>query len=111
MGEMRLYRRPFAIENAVYAGVAQSAVAGDLMLPQHPVQFRTQSFDGSPALPIEEMGSEFNGYAIQLLEGMGQEQQLALSVQRAALHALSIPRGADHKLHSSPSFKASTRLS
>jgi len=95
MREMGLNRRPLAIENAVHAGVAQGAVAGDLVLAQHPVQFRAQPFDGGATLLIEEVGSEFHRNAIQLLERMGQQQQLALGVQGTALHAFSIPGGTD----------------
>jgi hypothetical protein len=75
MCEMGPNRRPLTIENAVDAGVAQSAVACDLVLPQYPVQFRAQAFDGSTALHIEEVGSEFHGNAIQPFERMGQQQQ------------------------------------
>src|SRR5277367_2844250 len=95
MREMRLDRRPLAIEDAVDAGVAQRAVGRELVLPQDPVQFRAQSFDGGTALLIEEMRAEFDRDAIQYIERMGQEQQLALGIQRTALHALSIPGGAD----------------
>src|SRR5580698_10906209 len=95
MGEMRLNGGPLAIQDAVHAGVAQSAVAGNLMLPQYPVQFCTQPQDGGPALLVEEVGAEFHGDAAQLLEGICQKQQLALRVHGAALHLLSIPRRAD----------------
>src|SRR6202021_2778703 len=54
-----------------------------------------QSFNGRAALLIEEVGAELHCNAIQLLERMAQQQQLALGVQRAALYALSIPSGAD----------------
>src|ERR1700722_10550084 len=57
--EMRLDRRPLAIQDAVHAGVAQSAVGGNLMLAQYPIQFRAEPQDGSPALLIEETGSKF----------------------------------------------------
>src|ERR1700722_20523452 len=91
MSEMCLYRRPLAIENAVDAGIAQRTVGCELMLPQDPIQFRAQSLDGRAALLVEEMRAEFHCDAIQLLECVGQEQQLALGVQGAALHALPIP--------------------
>ncbi len=81
MSEMGLNRRPLAIKNAVHAGVAQSAVACDLVLPQYPIQFRAQSFNGGTALHIKEMGSEFHRDAIQVFERMSQQQQLALGVQ------------------------------
>src|SRR5580692_3537574 len=74
MGQMSLHRRPLAIQNAVGAGVAQGAVPRDLMLPQYPVQFCAQSFDGGAALLIEEVCAEFHGDAIQPLEGVSQEQ-------------------------------------
>src|SRR5271165_1002956 len=75
MREMRLDRRPLAIEDAVDAGVAQRAVGRDLMLPQYAVHSCPQSLDGGAALLIEEVGAEFNRDAIQRFERMGQEQQ------------------------------------
>ena len=74
MRKMRLHRRPFAIDDAVYAGIAQRPVCGDLMLPQYAVQFRAQPLDAGAALPIEEMGAKLHRNKKQLLEGMGQEQ-------------------------------------
>ena len=41
------------------------------------------------------MRAEFHSDAIQRFEGVCQQQQLALSVQRGALHALAIPGGPD----------------
>src|SRR6266404_955054 len=93
--EMGLNGRPLAIENAVDAGVAQGAVARELVLAQYPIQFRAQTFDGGTALHVEEVGSEFHCDAIQPFERMGQQQQFALGVQGSALYALSIPCGAD----------------
>jgi hypothetical protein len=95
MSEMRLNRGPLTIENAVHASVAQDAVARDLMLSQYPIQFRTQALDGNATLLVEKVGSEFHRDATYLFERMGQKQQLAFGVQRAALHALSIPSRAD----------------
>src|SRR3984957_5335050 len=93
--EMGLHRRPLAVENAVYAGVAQRAIARDLVLPQYPVQSCAQAFDGGAALLIEKVSAKFHGDAVELLERVAQEQQLALGVERAALHALAIPCRAD----------------
>jgi len=95
MSEVGLDRGPFAVEHAVDAGVAQRAVGLHQVLAQYPVQFGAQPLDGSTALAIEEMGTEFHCDAVELLEGVSQKQQLALGVQGAALHALSIPGGAD----------------
>ena len=90
MNEMGLNRGPLAIENAVHTGVAQGAVGSDLVLAQYPVQSRAQSFNGSTALHIEIVGSKFHGNATQPFKRMSQQQQLALGVQGAALHALII---------------------
>ena len=95
MSEMRLNRRPLTIDDAVNAGVAQSAVSGLLVLSKNTVQFRTQSFNSRTTLPIEEMGTKFHRDASPLLKGMSQKQQLALGVQSTSLHAPSIPGSAD----------------
>jgi hypothetical protein len=95
MGEMRFDGRPFAIENAIYTGIAQGAIADDLMLPEYPVQFRPQSLDGGTTLTIEEVGSEFHRNAFQPFECMAEHQQLALGIESGALDPLSIPGGAD----------------
>jgi hypothetical protein len=41
------------------------------------------------------MGAEFDRDAIEFIEGVGQQQQFALGIERAALHPLGIPGRAD----------------
>ena len=65
------------------------------MVAQNAVLLGAEPLDAAPALVIEEMRAEFDRDAVELLEGMGQQQQFALGVERAALHALGIPGRAD----------------
>src|SRR5271167_1539587 len=90
VSQMRPHRRPFGSDDAVDHGVAQRAVGRDLMAAQNTVELGPQPLDAAPALVIEKMGAEFDRDAIELVEGMRQQQQFALRVERAALHAFGI---------------------
>src|SRR5258708_3978518 len=81
--EMRLHRRPFAGDNAEHHGIAQRAVRRDRVVAQNAVLLGTQTFDTAAALLIEEMRAELDRNAIELLEGMRQQQQFALRVDGA----------------------------
>src|SRR5919204_6304636 len=78
IGEMGLHRRPFAGDDAVNHGVAQRAVRRNLVASQDTVLLGAQTLDAAPALVIEEMRAELYRNAVQLLEGMRQQQQFAL---------------------------------
>src|SRR5262249_27942764 len=95
IGQVRFYRRPFAGDDAVDAGIPQRAVQGALVAAQEAVKLGSQALDAAPARMIEEMGAEFDGDAIKLLESVREEQELALRVDRGALSALAIPSRAD----------------
>jgi len=92
---MPLHRGPLADNDAVNAGVAQGAVGSPLVIAQHPIQLGAQPFNGAPAPVVKEMGAKLYRYAIQRFEGMGEQHQFALGVDRGPLHALSIPGAAD----------------
>src|SRR5690606_39230265 len=65
------------------------------MTAQNAVELGPQALDGAPALLIEEMCAELHCQAVQLLEGVGEQQQLRFRIQRRALHAARIPCRAD----------------
>src|SRR5262245_57092515 len=92
---MRLHRRPFAGDDAVDAGVAQRAVATDMMVAQDAVELGAEALDGPAALHIEIVRAEFDRDAAQRLEGVVEQQQLALTIERGALQAAGIPCRAD----------------
>src|ERR1700691_3196340 len=87
--------RPLGVDDAVNAGVPECAVDAALVLPQYSVELRAQALDGFPAWPVEEVGAELHRDAGERGEGVAEQQQLALRIQRAALHALAVPGRAD----------------
>src|SRR5690349_2079154 len=95
IGEMRLHRRPFTGDDAVNHGVAQRSVWRDLVAAQNTVLLGAEALNAAPALVIEEVRAELYRNAIQLLEGVRQQQQFALCIERAALHAPGVPGRAD----------------
>ncbi len=92
---MRLHRRPFAGDDAVDHGIAQRTVGRKLMAAQDAVELGTQPLDAAPALMIEKMRAEFYRNAIEFFERMVEQQQFALGIERAALHARGVPGRTD----------------
>src|ERR1700738_4005243 len=82
-----LHRRPFDGDDAVDHRVAQRAIRRDLMIAQDAVELGPQPLDAAPALVVEKMRTEFYRDAIELFKGMREQQQFALGIERAALHA------------------------
>src|SRR5215468_7256998 len=95
IGQVRFYRRPFAGDDAVDAGIPQCAVLSALVAAQDAVEFGSQALDAAPARVIEEVRAEFDGDAIKLLESVREQEELALRVDFGALSALAIPSRAD----------------
>src|SRR3954471_3257424 len=89
--QMRSHGRPFGSGDAVDHGVAQRAVRRDLVAAQDPVLLGAEALDGAAALMVEEMRAEFDRDAIQRLESMPEQQQLALRVEGPALRTLAVP--------------------
>ena len=79
---MRLHRRPFGGGDAVDHGVAQRAVRRDLVAAQNAVLLGAEALDGAATLVVEEVRAEFDRDAVQRLEGVPEQQQLALRVER-----------------------------
>src|SRR6202158_3188743 len=90
VAQVPLHRRPFAVDDAEDHGVALRAVGRHLMIAHHPVLLRAQPLDRGARGVIEPVGAKLDRDALQLLERMGQEHELALGVDRAALHTLGI---------------------
>src|SRR6266700_3733260 len=95
MHQVPLHRRPLALDDAEHDRVAVAAVGRDLMIAQHPVLLGAQSRNRFARGVIEPMGAELDRDAVQRLESVGEQQYLALGVDRGALDALRIPRVAD----------------
>src|SRR3974390_2636751 len=91
IAQMRLHRRPFGRDDAVDHGVAQRSVRCNLVAAQNAVLLGSEPLNTATALVIEEMGAELDRNAIELLESVRKQQQLALGIERAALYALGIP--------------------
>ena len=65
MIEMGLHRGPLGGNDAVDAGIAQSAIGCELMAAQDSVEFCAQPFDSAPAGMVEEMSAKLDGDALQ----------------------------------------------
>jgi hypothetical protein len=61
------------------------------VVAQHPVALRTEPLDRPLRRVIEPAGAELDRDAAQALEGVPEEQQLALGVGTGALRALRVP--------------------
>lgn len=93
--QVLFHRRPFARDDAVHARIAQRAIGKASMVTQNAVELGPETLDCAPALMIEEVSAKLDGDALEMFECMLQEHQLALGIERSALHGLAIPRGAD----------------
>ena len=65
------------------------------MVAQDPVLLGAEALDAAAALVIEEVRPELDRDAIEFLEGVRQQQQFALRIDRAALHTPGVPGRAD----------------
>jgi hypothetical protein len=67
--------------------VSRNVPFGAIWCFSNTVLLGAQALDTAPALVIEEMRTELDRDAIELLEGVRQQQQFALRIERAALRA------------------------
>ena len=92
-------RRPLAFDDAIDTGIAVTALCGgvpiELMTAQHTVEFGSQPLDSGSTLSVEKVGAKFDRDAAKGIERIRHEEQLALRIDRAALHGLAIPSRAD----------------
>src|SRR5215470_28886 len=93
--EMLSDRRPFALDDAEHDRVAIAAIGRYLVIAQDRVLLRAQPQDRLAGRVIEPVRAELHRDAFELFERVREEQQLALGVEGAALHALRVPRVAD----------------
>ncbi len=93
--KMPLHHRPLAHDDAVNACIANGPIWQDLIVSQYSVQLCSQPLDGSSARVIEEVSAQLHADAIQRFKCMSEQKQLALCVERGALHAFAIPCAAD----------------
>ena len=61
------------------------------MLAQDAVELGPHPFDGTAALLVENVGPELDREAVERVEGMRQQKQLGLGVNRRSLDAARIP--------------------
>ena len=62
------------------------------MVAQHAVELCSEAFDRGSALVIEGVGPELDCDAVERLECVREQHELALGIQRRALDALTVPR-------------------
>lgn len=82
---MHLHRRPFRRGDAVHHGVANRTVRPDHVAAQHTLAHGAQALDRALRAQVQVVGLELDAQCSQVLEGMAQEEQLALGVHGRAL--------------------------
>src|ERR1051326_2922045 len=92
---MCLHRGPLGSDDAIDTAIADVSVWQDLVVAQNSVKLCAQALNGAPAAMVEEMCAQLHADAIQGLKGVCEQKQLALCVERRALHALAVPGAAD----------------
>src|SRR5262245_27418456 len=92
---MLLYAGPFAPKHAVHLRVADAAVAPRPVVADDAVLLRAERLDRLLRAEIEVVRAQAHHLAIEALEGIGKQQQLARRVDVAALAALRVPGPAD----------------
>src|SRR5688572_19505650 len=89
--QVALHVRPFGGEHAVHHGVADRAVAPRPVVADHAVLLRAQRLDGALRAEIEVVGAQANDLAVQFLESVLEEQELAGAVHVRTLAARRVP--------------------
>src|SRR6185437_12274874 len=93
--EMAPHVRPLLRQDAVEYAVPHRAVATKLMPPDHTILVRPQSFDGALRREVEAVGPQRHHAAVQIVECVREQEQLARAVDVAALPARGVPGVAD----------------
>jgi hypothetical protein len=65
------------------------------VVAQDAVELGAEAFDGAAALGVQVMGAEFDADAVDVLEGMSEEEVFALGVEAGALDGCRVPGRAD----------------
>src|SRR5437867_8674672 len=89
--EMPLHRRPFAVDDAEYDGVALRAVGHELMVAQDGVLLGAQPRDRLAGRMVEPVRAKLNRDTCELFECVREQHQLAFGVDRGALRAPGLP--------------------
>src|SRR5437773_9948732 len=92
---MPLHRGPLGCDDRENYCIAKGSVAIQLMTAQNTILLCAQAFDGAAARMVEEASAKLHRYARERIEGMGEQHQLALSIDLCALRGLCIPRRAN----------------
>src|SRR5262245_45778032 len=87
--------RPLMREQAVDDRVAHAAVPALSVMTDHAILLRTEPFDRSLRSKVEVVRPETDDAALQDIERMLEQQQLARGVDVSALQRLRVPRVAD----------------
>src|SRR5262245_41518911 len=93
--QVGLHGGPLARDDAVDVSVAQCSVRGDLVVSQDAVELCAKALNSPAALMVEGVRAEFDRDAVERLECMRQQEELALGVESRALDALAVPGRAD----------------
>src|SRR3954447_1843407 len=91
----RLHLRPLLVQDAVEHRVADGAVRADLVFAEHPFAPGAELLDGPLALQVVAIGRELDPQGAQVLEGVPQQQELALRIDAGPLEGLGDPGAAD----------------
>ena len=62
---------------------------------ENAVEFGAKALDSTAALVVHEVSAELDGDAVEILEGVAEEEQLGLGIEAGTLDALRIPGRAD----------------
>ena len=93
--EVRPHRRPLAVDDAEHHGVARIPSAPSWWLRSTPSCLAPSRAIASRLCVVEPVRAELDRDAAERLERVAEQQELALGVQRRALHALRVPGVAD----------------
>src|SRR4051794_25348407 len=93
--QMFSHVRPLRGEHAVHHRVAHRAVAPRPVMADDAVLLRAERLDCALRSEVEVVGAQADHLAAELLEAVGEEEQLARGVDVAALVARRIPGVAD----------------
>src|SRR4051812_15755414 len=93
--QMPFHVWPFESQDAVHNAVSHRTVSPGVMMADNAVLMRAERFNSALRCKVEVVGPESNDSTPQALESVFQQQQLARSVDPAALPAGRIPGVAD----------------
>ena len=79
------------VDDGKHHRVAIAAVGHLLVISQYTILLGTQARDGITRRLVMPVGSKLHSNGVQLLKGMGQQQQLALGIHHGSLAAPGIP--------------------